>query len=165
MQSQDKRRIATLAAYAIVLHLLERMIPTPIPWLRLGLANIITLLALIIYGLRTALFISLIRVLLGSLFIGTFLGPGFILSLGGALTSTFAMAGGNLLGERVFSPMGLSLIGAYSHVLTQLFLAYLIFIRQFEAILWVAPFLLTLGLLTGLLNGLICIKVLQEIKG
>ena len=75
------------------------------------------------------------------------------------------MAGGNLLGERVFSPMGLSLIGAYSHVLTQLFLAYLIFIRQFEAILWVAPFLLTLGLLTGLLNGLICIKVLQEIKG
>ena len=68
MQSQDKLRIALLAAYAIGLHGLERMIPAPIPWLRFGLANIITLTALILYGFRVAMTITLIRVLIGSLF-------------------------------------------------------------------------------------------------
>jgi heptaprenyl diphosphate synthase len=91
MQLQDKYRIALLAAYAIGLHSFESLLPSPVPWLKLGLANIITLVTLLLYGMRTAIAVTLIRVILVSLFTGTFLGPAFILSLGGGIISTVTM--------------------------------------------------------------------------
>ncbi len=154
MQSQDRLRIAILAAYAIGLHGLERMIPAPVPWLRFGFANIITLTALILYGLRVAMTITLIRILIVSLLTGSFLGPGFVLSLGGGVASTLIMGGAYSLFSGIFSPVGIGLIGAMAHNLTQLSLAYLLFIRRIEAILFVAPLILFLGIITGLFNGM-----------
>ena len=78
MQLQDKYRIALLAGYAIGIHSFERLLPTPVPWLRVGLANIITLVTLLLYGIRPAVMVTLIRVTVVSLFAGTFLGPAFI---------------------------------------------------------------------------------------
>lgn len=69
--------IALLAAYAIGLNSIERLIPSPIPWLRFGFANIITLTTLYLYGLKAGMTVTLIRVFVGSLFTGTFLGPAF----------------------------------------------------------------------------------------
>src|SRR4030042_6295461 len=115
MQLQDKYRIALLSAYALALHGFESLLPTPIPWLRFGLANIITLITLFLYGIRAAIMVTLIRVILSSLFTGTFLGPAFILSLGGGLTSTFAMSFVFSLAPKLFSIIGLSLIGALFH--------------------------------------------------
>ncbi|MCL4491649.1 MAG: Gx transporter family protein, partial [Nitrospirae bacterium] len=85
MESQDKYRVALLSSYALALHGFETLIPSPIPWLRLGLSNIVTLVTLYQYGMKPALMVTLIRVVLGSLFLGTFLGPAFFLSLGGGL--------------------------------------------------------------------------------
>src|SRR5512142_2499808 len=112
MQLQDKYRIAVLSAYALSLHAFESLLPTPIPWLKLGLANIITLVALVLYGFRTALMVTLIRVVLTSIFIGTFLGPAFILSTGGGLASIAAMGLSAKYLKRLFGTVGLSLIGA-----------------------------------------------------
>jgi len=154
MQSQDRLRVALLVAVAIALHGFERTIPTPIPWLRFGFANIITLTAVVFYGLRVALMITLIRVFVVSLFVGTFLGPGFILSLGGGLASTIAMGGVFYLLGGLFSPLGLSLIGAFAHNLAQLFLAYLLFVRKIDAILYLSPVILVFGVLAGTVNGL-----------
>ena len=164
MQSQDKLRIALLAAYAIGLHGLERMIPAPIPWLRFGLANIITLTALILYGFRVAMTITLIRVLIGSLFTGTFLGPAFVLSLGGGVISTLTMGGIYSAFSGAFSPIGLSLIGALFHNIAQLGLAYLLFVRRIEAILFITPLILLLGIITGTINGLACGLLLKKLK-
>lgn len=164
MQSQDKLRIALLAAFAIGLHDLENIIPTPIPWLRFGFANIITLTALILYGLRTAMMITLIRVLIGSLLIGSFLGPGFVLSLSGGVTSTLIMGGILYIIPGIFSPLGLSIIGAFFHNITQLGLAYILFIRKIDAILYISPLILLLGIITGVINGILCIILLIKIK-
>ena len=155
MQLQDKQRIAILSAYALALHGFEAMLPSPIPWLRLGLANIITLTALVLFGFRTAIMITLIRVMLGSVFAGTFLGPSFLLSLGGGIAGTCAM--GVMLGvsRKLFGPVGLSLVGALFHNATQLFLAYLLFIQRIEAVLIISPVVLLIGTVTGFANGII----------
>ncbi len=153
MQLQDKYRIAVLSAFALALYGIESLVPTPIPWLRLGLANIVTLVALIMYGFRTAMTVTLIRVILGSLFTGTFLGPAFVLSLGGGVASTAAMGLAYLACKDIFGPVGLSLIGAFFHNSAQLALAYFLFIQRIEAMLIIGPVIILIGTLTGMANG------------
>ena len=155
MQLQDKHRIAILSAYALALHGFESLLPTPIPWLKLGLANIITLVALILYGFRTALLVTLIRVVLASIFIGTFLGPAFILSAGGGIASVIAMALSIKSFKNLFGTVGISLIGALFHNVAQLSLAYFLFIQRIEAMLVIAPLIVLIGSVTGIINGII----------
>lgn len=164
MQSHDKYRIALLSAYALALHGFEGILPTPIPWLRLGLANIITLTTLLLYGFRPAIMVTLIRVTLASLFTGTFLGPTFILSLGGGVTSTLAMGLILSLMPELFGPVGLSLIGALFHNIAQLLLAYVIFIQRIEAILLISPIIILIGTLTGSVNGIISEILIKNLK-
>lgn len=163
MQLQDKYRIAVLSAYALVLYGFEGLVPTPIPWLRLGLANIITLVALMLYGLRTAMMVTLIRVILASIFTGTFLGPAFMLSFAGGVSSTAAMGLTYLVFRNLFGPVGLSLIGALFHNLAQLTLAYFLFIQRIEAMLLIGPVILLLGTLTGGVNGVISHLLINNI--
>lgn len=155
MQLQDKYRVAVLSAYALALHGFEAMLPSPIPWLRVGLANIITLTALLLFDFRTAMMITLIRVILGSLFTGTFLGPSFILSLGGGVCGTCSMGIMLLMSRKLFGPVGLSLIGALFHNAAQLFLAYWLFIQRIEAVLFISPLIILIGTITGFMNGII----------
>lgn len=153
MESQDRYRIALLSAYALALNGFETLIPSPIPWLKPGLANIVTLVTLHLYGFRAAITVTLIRTLLGSLFLGTFLGPAFFLSMGGGIAGTLAMGLVTALFPGLFSPLGVSLIGAFSHNMGQLFLAYLLFIQRIEAVLVVMPVLAATGIITGAVNG------------
>lgn len=155
MQLQDKYRVAILSAYALALHGFEAMLPSPIPWLRVGLANIITLTALLLFDFRTAMMITLIRVVLGSLFTGTFLGPSFILSLGGGVCGTCSMGVMLMMSRKLFGPVGLSLIGALFHNAAQLFLAYWLFIQRIEAVLIISPVIILIGTLTGFMNGIV----------
>jgi len=163
MRSQDKYRIAVLAAYALALSGFESLLPTPIPWLRLGLANIITLVALMLYGFGTALNVTLIRVILASLFTGTFLGPAFILSFGGGILSTAAMGLTHRMFRNLFGPVGLSLVGAFFHNIAQLSLAYFLFIQRIEAILIISPVILFIGTVTGVANGIISDLLMKNI--
>lgn len=162
MQQRDKYRLALLAACAIALHGFERLIPAPIPWLRFGFANIITLITLSFYGFNAALTITLIRILIGSMLIGTFLGPPFVMSLAGGLFSIAAMWAATRL--RLFGPLGLSLIGALFHNLGQLLAVYAIFIQNLYSILILAPVILFIGTLTGVLNGLAVIFTMEHLK-
>jgi len=155
MQLQDKHRVAILSAYALALHGFETLFPTPIPWLKPGFANIITLVALLLYGFRTALMVTLIRVVLASIFIGTFLGPAFILSTGGGLASVVAMGLSIKYFKNIFGTVGISLIGALFHNIAQLSLAYYFFIQRLEAVLIISPAILLIGSLTGIVNGIV----------
>lgn len=164
MQSQDRHRVALLAAYAIALHGFEALIPLPVPWLRLGLANIVTLATLLVLGFRAALFVTLIRVFLASVFTGTFLGPAFLLSLSGGLAGTLAMGLAAPLTPRVFGTVGLSLIGALFHNLAQLTCAYVLFIGNIKPVLIVAPVLVLIGAATGFVNGLATDLLVRSLK-
>ncbi len=54
-----RARVALYAAAAALLFILERLVPTPLPWVRLGLANIVTLLVLLQHGGRAAAAVAL----------------------------------------------------------------------------------------------------------
>jgi len=163
-KSSEIFHIALLSAYAVVLHGIEALIPKPLPWLRFGFANIITLVTLLLYGLRAGITVTLIRVFIGSLLTGTFLGPAFALSFAGGISSTFVMWFAKILTGRLFSPIGLSLLGALAHNIAQLFLAYLFFIRRIEAIIYISPVIILIGILTGGLNGVVTSLIMRKVK-
>lgn len=156
--------IALLSAYAVGLHSIEALIPTPVPWLRLGLANIITLTTLYLYGLRAGMTVTLTRVFIRSLLAGTFLGPAFLMSLGGGVASTLVMWAAKKLFGKILSPIGVSFFGALTHNITQLFLAYLFFVRRVEAILIISPFIIAAGIVTGIFNGIVTSLILKKIR-
>ena len=165
----EKRRseaihIALLSAYAVGLHSIEAFIPTPVPWLRLGLANIITLLTLYMYGLRAGMIVTLTRVFIRSLLAGTFLGPAFVMSLGGGVASTLVMWAMYSVFRRQMNIVILSVFGALTHNIVQLFLAYFLFVRRIEAILIVSPIILFFGVITGIFNGIITNMIIKKIK-
>ena len=78
--TQARRQVflAMFIAIAVTLHVLETLLPTPVPWLRLGLANIMTLAALYLYGARAAWTVSLARVGVGALLLGRLFQPGLL---------------------------------------------------------------------------------------
>lgn len=118
---------AVLLAVAAVLAYLENVLlpPLPVPGLRLGLANIVIVIAMAIHGPRVAAVVSLGRVFVVALAAGTFGGPSFLLSLCGACAALAAMA---LLASAgpTFSVVGWSVLGSAAHVAGQLLVAALL---------------------------------------
>ncbi|MDI6870144.1 MAG: Gx transporter family protein [Bacillota bacterium] len=147
-------RLALLLALGIVLHLVEGAFlgPLPVPGAKMGLANIVTLLTLLAYGLRWALLVGVLRVALASLLSGTFLSLGFMLAVSGAVVSALVMAGGRRLGGEHLSPVGTSVLGALSHNLAQL-AAFALWARHTGVFYYLPPLLLLAGP-TGLFTGL-----------
>jgi heptaprenyl diphosphate synthase len=115
-----RARLALYASAAALLFLLERALPNPVPWVRLGLPNVVTLLVLLEHGPRAAAVVLAVRLLLGGLFAGTLFGPQGWLSAAGGSASLIAMAIGARLGARFLSPFGLSLLGSAAHAGAQL---------------------------------------------
>ena len=140
-------RLGLLAGTAAILFVLESLAPRPVPWLRLGLGNLPVLVALLLDGFGAALCVSLAKILLGGLFSGALGGPATVLALGASLASLAAMALVRRLAPRLFSPVGLSIVGAVVHQVTQLALA-----ARFVGHLGVLA-LLPLSLLAGLASG------------
>ena len=64
-----------MVALGIILHRLEALLPLPTKWVKLGLANLMTLMALIYFGTREYFIVTLLRVILGSILAETFLSP------------------------------------------------------------------------------------------
>ena len=156
--TEEDKKIASFAALAIAIHVLESGFPSPVPGIKPGLANIITLLVLFRYGWRFAAWVSLLRVTAGSLLLGTFMSPTFVLSLAGALASLLTML---LLWTTVRPWVGLtgvSVLASVSHVMAQLFIAWWLFIPH-PGILVLAPLLVTAGILFGLFNAIIASSI------
>ncbi len=152
LRSGLKKRVllALLVALAAALSGLERLIPAPLPWMKIGLANAVTLLALLLFGFREALAVTVGRVLLVALVLGGLMSPTFVLSLGGGLASAAVM--GLLLLTGAFSPFGLSVAGSFIHTLTQFGLLSILLVKDASVLRLAPPFLL-LSLLTGAFVG------------
>jgi heptaprenyl diphosphate synthase len=67
------------------------------------------------------------------------------------------------IAPRLFSTMGLSIIGALFHNLAQLFLAYFLFIQRIEAILLITPLIILFGTLTGTVNGAVSALLMKNL--
>jgi len=154
-------RVAGLIVVGILLFVFENYLPRPIPWLKLGLANIATIIALYWLGWRAAITVSLFRILIGSFFTGNLFSPGFFLSLSGGLLSVIAM--GVFYYLQIFGIISVSVIGAVFHSFGQLLVAiYLLFKNP---VLWyLFPYLLLAALFTGIVTGLFSYFLLKRIR-
>ena len=157
----EDHRIAQLAAAAIGLALLDAAIPLPLPGVKPGLANIVTLLVLYRYGFGTAAWVTGLRVFAGGLLLGHFLAPGFFLSLVGASCSLLLLAAAWHLPQRWFGPVSLSVLAAFAHIGGQLLLARAWLIPH-DGVFLLAPVFLAAALFFGIINGLIVARLLGE---
>lgn len=152
-----------MAAVALGLSVLEGAIPSPLPGVKPGLANIVTLIVLARYGWRAAVWVSLLRVVAGSLLFGNFLAPGFFLSLSGALFSLLALAGSVTLPARWFGPVSQSVLAAFAHIAGQLLVVFLWLIPH-SGVVYLIPVFATAALLFGTANGLIAAHFMDNAR-
>lgn len=158
--------LAIFTAFALVIHSAEALLPAmaAVPGAKPGLANIITLLVLLTYGLRSAILVAMVRTILSSIIIGNFFGFGFALSFAGAIASALVMALGATLWRRdKLSPVAVSILGAVAHNTTQVSVASVI-IGNFHLLRLYLPLLLLLALPTGFFTGLAVVYALRALK-
>jgi len=161
--TRQDHRIAWLTALAITIHIAESALPSPLPGIKPGLANVVTIVALIQYGWATAAWVALLRVLIGSLLIGTFLSPTFLLSLAGALASIAVLRIATWLPGRGFGPVGYSLLAALAHMAAQFFTAYWVFIPH-DGLFHLLPVLMTAAVIFGVTSGMVTQLALQRLR-
>lgn len=140
--------------------MLEAAIPSPLPGVKPGLANIVTLIVLARHGWRAAAWVALLRVLAGSLLFGNFLAPGFFLSLSGAVFSLIVLAASRHLPRKLFGPISQSILAAFAHITGQMVVVYLWLIPH-AGIAWLLPLFAAAALLFGTLNGIIAARFLS----
>ncbi len=150
---------AMLISLALALSYAERFIPLqmliPLPGIKLGLANIVTLTALYLLGAKNAFTILVLRCFLGSLFGGGI--TGFLFSLCGGLLSMTVMTFTRRL--TCFSVYGVSILGAAAHNIGQIAVA--IFLMRSVYIGAYLPYLLIVALFTGFATGSACAGILK----
>lgn len=178
-----QKLIAGFAALAICIHLFESTLPN-IMGIKPGLANVITLIVLLRYGLGMAVQVQLLRVFIASLLNGSIFGPTFILSLSGSLFSLSALAlvytvvkliPSNNPHTSGFDPMThvqknwlpgavtFSVLAALAHMLGQFTLAYFWLIPH-AGLFKLLPILLLVALAFGWVNGIMAQQVLQHLN-
>ena len=161
--SAEDRHVAALAAAAIGLSLAEAAIPLPIPGIKPGLANIVTLLVLYRYGWRMAAWVAGLRIIASALLLGQFLSPAFVLSLGGGLASLLILAFAIRLPHSLFGPVGVSLLAAFAHMGAQLWLVDVWLMPGGNLFALLSVFL-GAAWLTGLVNGLAAVHLQHRLQ-
>jgi heptaprenyl diphosphate synthase len=121
--TDEDRRVAWLATAAVGLSLVDAAIPSPLPGRQAGAGQYRHAGGSGRYGWATAVWVSGLRILAGSLLLGFFLAPGFFLSLTGSTLSLLTLGLARHLPARWFGPVSLSILAAFAHIGGQLLLA------------------------------------------
>jgi heptaprenyl diphosphate synthase len=151
-----------MAAVGSILFAVEEVVLLPIPFFKLGLANVVTLMVLIGYGFREALAVVVLRVFVGSLLIGTLFQPNFLFSMAGGLASALVMGFVIRWGRGWFGLVGVSILGALAKNAAQLLIAYGLLVRQAK-ILSLLPLFFLVSIGAGTVVGLITGSLMKKI--
>ena len=153
---------AVLVALAMALSYTERFIPlqmvVPLPGVKLGLANIVTLFALLQLGAPAAFSVLIVRCLLGAMFAGN--ASALLFSLMGGVCAMLVMIA--LKRFRRLSVFGVSIGGAAAHNMGQIGAA--IITLGDTAVLGYLPILLGVSLITGALTGFVTTLLLRAMQ-
>ena len=155
--------ISLLAAQGVVITLLERAIPFPFafaPGAKLGLANIITLLAIFTLPYKDSFKVVWMRLLISTLLGGTL--STFLYSFAGAFLSYGGMLLVRLLGPKRVSMIGISATGGILHNVGQLAMASLI-AQSFSVMLYL-PILSVTGIFSGVAVGVAANYLLEHVS-
>lgn len=144
--------IAMLAAQAVVISLIERVIPSPFPFApgaKLGLANLITIIAIFTLPFKNSIQVVTVRVIVTMLVGGTL--STFLYSFTGAFFSYFIMMLAKLLGPKRVSIIGISTLGGITHNFGQLAVAAIL--AKSWSVFNYMPVLAMSGILAGFAVG------------
>lgn len=154
---------AVLTALALGLSTLENLFPVsllvPLPGIKLGLANIVTVFALYRLGAPFALAILVARCLLGAMFAGNV--SALLFSLMGGVLAMLVMI--LLRRAKRLSVYGVSIAGAAAHNIGQICAAMLVL--GGTAVLGYLPVLLGVSLITGTLTGFVASLLFRAMRG
>ena len=161
MKAKRIAELSVLTAVSLIIFIIEIQIPNPfpIPGIKLGLANIITVFAVYHYKAYEVAMIVTVRLLLGSVFSGNFMA--LIYSASGAFLCLLGM----LLLKRIIDEKHIwiaSVFGAVLHNTGQMIAA--VIVTQTVEIVAYYPFLLVSGCLAGLFTGLCAQLIMPRIK-
>lgn len=153
--------MSSLLAFAIVLNIIEIMVPVlPVPGAKIGLSNIITLYVLYSFGYKESIFLLFSRVICVSIITGTLFGIIFYLGLLGGLFAINSMI--ILKKMNFFGVIGVSLIGSVFHNLGQVIAAALI-VESVEVVLYL-PIMLLTSVPSGYFIGIVAKELLIRSK-
>lgn len=162
MKARDISLSALLIALALGLSYTERFIPlnllVPLPGIKLGLANIVTMFALYTMTTRNAATILILRCIMGSFFGGGI--TGLLFSLTGGILALLVMNGAKRI--PFFSVYGVSVLGAAGHNLGQV-LASMAVLRSVHIVSYL-PLLLMTGIVCGLVTGTLTAGTLRALR-
>ena len=149
--------LGLFSAIAIIFGYVESLFPLGIPGVKLGLANLVIVFLLYLYGIREAIAVSFIRILvIGFLFGNLF---SILFSLAGAAISLAVMV--LLKKTKGFSVVGVSVAGGVAHNIAQIIVAS--FVVGNLNLFWYLPVLLISGVTAGFLMGILATEVLKRI--
>lgn len=163
MNLQKVVRLSMFIALAIVLNIFESYVPIinlNIPGVKVGLANIVILSVFYLYGFKEAIYVSIIRIfVVGILRTGLF-STTFLFSLSGSIISLFAMY--IVKKVKVFSIVGVSIVGSIFHSIGQIIMAY--FLLKNINVMYYLPFIIIISIITGVVIGIISKEVISHLK-
>lgn len=151
-----------LASLAIVIYVIEAQLPVlvPIPGVKLGLSNMVSLATLLLFGPGACLSVLTLRIIIGSFLTASV--STLFFSLAGGLLSNLGMIALYLLFKKNISIWLISVIGSILHNIGQLLVAALVI--QNLKIYYYLPILLLSGVITGFFVGLGAYFIEKHIK-
>ncbi len=162
LSARSASRIALWTAAGVVIGALERMIPSPVPWIKLGMANGAALIALYAMGWRAALTVNMLRAAAIAAIFGSWASPAFVLSIGGGVAAVATMAAVKSLAGGLVSPIGVSAAGAFAHMLVQFSLAAMLIVRHAGLLAITGPSLIA-AVIAGVFVGWIGLSVITRL--
>lgn len=164
MNTKKLVHLAMLTSLGLALHIVEIFIPNPFigiaPGAKLGLANIIGLITLVIYGFKYAITVNLLRCFIAGIATGAI--TSMMYSMAGAFASTLLMWLVYKLFSKYFSLVGVSVFGALGHNVAQLTVAALI-INNVRIYVYL-PIMILASIFTGIFIGLTANFTLAKAK-
>lgn len=164
--SKQKRNISkyvalmgVMLALSMVFSYIESMIPLPIaiPGIKIGLANIITMVLLYTLGIKEAVTVAIIRILLSTILFGNM--SMLVYSMAGGVLSLILMIIIRKTG--LFSVTGVSICGGVGHNAGQIFAAMLVLDNQ--NIIYYLPVLIVSGVVSGIITGIAAALITKRI--
>ena len=160
MKTKRTAFLGLMVALAFVLSYVEMLLPISIgiPGAKIGLANLVVMVALYTIGPKNAFILSIVRVVLVGFTFGNM--AMMIYSMAGAMLSFVAMIIGKK--TKLFSITGVSVLGGVFHNVGQIIVA--IIVLDAASLVYYFPFLVVIGTISGIVIGIVSGMITERIK-
>jgi len=153
--------LALMTAISASLYVFETLLPRPLPFMKIGLSNIIVLLLVFTCLTKQAMIVAIAKSALGAFFTGTLFSPTFILSFVGTLCATLMMIFAVKLSKSI-TIFGTSIIGSWTHLVAQLLLVRFFIIKN-ATIFSLYPVIAISSIVAGSITALVAFYFMKHI--